>query len=889
MTKKRILCTILAALLTASSLSALSSCKKDVEPTKEKRTNVYSGTELTLPEGINYINQIAYANGNIYITYYKEYTITYNELGEEVERRVGYYWEEDDAYVDDDMAVEAVPYAEDVVEEVVVEEAEAEVEEEIIDEDGDGIADGTLEITTVKQPAALTAYAMEAPVVEAEGPGGGDKLPEGWWYSYESVQNLCTVPLDGSPVTEIPLNLEDTEFGWLNNLNISPDGTITATTSQWEYDEESGMSTSKYYLLTIDPATGEIASANYLNDAFTAAGMDPSNIYVNNVKPAPDGTYYITADMTVIQLDANFNHLNTLTLDNGWINNISIAGDKVILSYYADGSGASCKFIENGQFVDIQSETLKTVFDNYYGIIGASADSIYYDMDSGVFRYDFATDTAEEVMNYINSDIDSTSRGHMVALEDGRIVMASTDWDVSPSVTTLQILEKVPDEMLEEEIIVRIGSIYMDYNLTRAIIRYNKQNTGIRITVQSYEHYNNEENEWNGAVQQLNNDIITGKVPDMIYLSTQLPVESYFQKGIFADLNEFIDDPETGLNRADYLTNVFEANSTDGKLYSMILSFTLRTLVAKSELVGTEPGWTFDEMMACISSMPEGMLAFFDQGRDDVVRNLLTTSLNSFVDWETGTTQFESQGFIDLIKYLASCPEKGYWDEYYESMNNGEYTYDEEKEREMQEGYSLRFHKNTALFNTAYIGSYTDYLYQMNEFASKDITAIGYPTNKEGANGAIIVPSMEIAISATSKVKEQAWEILKFFMTDEETNAATYRFSINKARNEANKATASENYYLYQPTEDDLNWYREYGYSEEYIEYMKNSNQPFDQAAVDSVQNLVEGAGEIQRTDTDLVEIITEELSTFFAGTRSAEETARIIASRASIYISENS
>ena len=41
--------------------------------------------------------------------------------------------------------------------------------------------------------------------------------------------------------------------------------------------------------------------------------------------------------------------------------------------------------------------------------------------------------------------------------------------------------------------------------------------------------------------------------------------------------------------------------------------------------------------------------------------------------------------------------------------------------------------------------------------------------------------------------------------------------------------------------------------------------------------------------DRALLEIINEELSMFFAGSRSAEETAQIIDSRASIYVSENS
>lgn len=890
MTKKRIVSAALAGIMALSSLSVLSSCNKDVEPIKEKRTNVYSGVEIKLPEGINYINRITYANNTVYATYYKEYTITYNELGEEVERREGYFYEDYEMGVDEDMIVEPVPYVEAPVEEVVERETipETEAAEEIIDADGDGIADATVEIQSVNVPVAATAIMVETAVESAIEPGSdntGEKLPEGWWFGYENVQCICAIPIDGGEYREIPLEVDE-KYGYLNNINITADGNIMATTSQWEYDEELGMSTSKFYILIFDMETGETISANLLNDAFTEAGIDLSNTWINSVTAAPDGRLYISTERDIIALDSNLAYQSINTIDDGWINQVLMLGNKPVVVYYSNGY--VCKYIENGEFVDMESETLKSVFDNYWGIIGATEDKIYYQMSSGIYVYDFATDTTTETLNFINSDIDSNNTGNMIVLEDGRIIMASTDWSSEQSQTTLQILSKVPDEQLEEEIIVRVGCTYTDYYLTKAIIRYNKQNTGVRIAVVSYDQYNNEDNNWNGAVQQLNNDIITGKMPDIIYLNTSLPVESYFQKGIFADLNPYIDDPEKGLNRDDYLANVLEANSVDGKLYSMILSFRLQTLVAKSEFVGTEPGWTFEEMMACISSMPEGMLAFFDMGRDDIVNNFFSYAMGSFVDWETGTTKFESQGFIDLIKYLATCPEKGLWDEYYESMGD-EYVYDEEKEREIQEKYSLRFYSNYGLFSNAYISNYTAMLNQRNNFASTDITAIGYPTENENSNGAIICPNMEFAISATSRAKDEAWEIIKFFMTDEEINSNTYNFSINKKINEENYKTAEDNYYYYDNSDDDFEWEREYGYSEEYINYLKQSNQKYDQAAVDEVKSIVEGAGEVQRTDTDLVEIINEELSTFFAGTRSAEETARIIASRASIYISENS
>ena len=70
---------------------------------------------------------------------------------------------------------------------------------------------------------------------------------------------------------------------------------------------------------------------------------------------------------------------------------------------------------------------------------------------------------------------------------------------------------------------------------------------------------------------------------------------------------------------------------------------------------------------------------------------------------------------------------------------------------------------------------------------------------------------------------------------------------------------------------------------------MLNRNQPLDEATIDQTMDISRGATKVQRIDSALLDIINEELSVFFSGTRSAEETARIINSRASIYVSENS
>ena len=114
-------------------------------------------------------------------------------------------------------------------------------------------------------------------------------------------------------------------------------------------------------------------------------------------------------------------------------------------------------------------------------------------------------------------------------------------------------------------------------------------------------------------------------------------------------------------------------------------------------------------------------------------------------------------------------------------------------------------------------------------------------------------------------------------------------FSVSRSAMDDLYGKARENYGEYEPSDDSFDWMREEGYSEEYIEYQKNTRQPYDQAGVDYVKTLVEGANSIARTDPDLVDIVKEELSAVFAGSKGADVAAKQIASRVGIYVSEHS
>lgn len=55
-------------------------------------------------------------------------------------------------------------------------------------------------------------------------------------------------------------------------------------------------------------------------------------------------------------------------------------------------------------------------------------------------------------------------------------------------------------------------------------------------------------------------------------------METYAARGLLADIGELI-EKDTELSQTDFLTNAFEAYSMDGKLYYVIPSFRVDTMI----------------------------------------------------------------------------------------------------------------------------------------------------------------------------------------------------------------------------------------------------------------------------------------------------------------------
>ena len=112
-------------------------------------------------------------------------------------------------------------------------------------------------------------------------------------------------------------------------------------------------------------------------------------------------------------------------------------------------------------------------------------------------------------------------------------------------------VEERVSEMTEDgKKLVKLYALYVDEDFKKDVVDFNKANSEYSIDVTVYA------NEYpDDPLTRLNNDIIAGKIPDVILLHPYMPIDSYISKGFLADLYGFMDN-DGNVNRTDYLEGV---------------------------------------------------------------------------------------------------------------------------------------------------------------------------------------------------------------------------------------------------------------------------------------------------------------------------------------------
>lgn len=682
-----------------------------------------------------------------------------------------------------------------------------------------------------------------------------------------STQSICRYSLADGNITKTPLNYVEEKNWNLNRLVYAQDGSMYGTTNVYNED----YTKSETFLCKFD-AEGKQIFAEDMTELVAES-------YVDNMAIDGEGRIYVTGENNVWLFDADGNKRGTVSLgaDVNWIRAMGSGKDgKMYLCYYtSNGDTVLCD-------IDFDGKKTGNTYENYPSsnsnalVPGIEKDFMAQD-GNRVYEYDVKSQTSTELFTWLDSDINGNTVENFWGLEDGRILAVASDWETNEKSIALLTKTKA-SEVPQKETIV-IGSLYGGSDIQAAAVKFNKSNDKYRISIKGYLDFNS----WDGddyeaymadGMTRLNNDITSNNCPDILDLSG-LNIKQLAAKGVFEDLNGYLEKSEK-LSREDFLENILEAYTLDGKLVSIPYGFQMSTVVGKGSEVGTEMGWTLEELIAYADAHPDALL-FDSKTKDVIMMTLMAYNADYFIDWSTGECRFDSEEFKDILNFANRFPEEYDWEKEDVSTPN-----------KIQKGQVLLYEENIYDFNE---------LQMCNEIFQGDASYIGYPT-MDGSVGCMLSASQAYAITSKSGHKDGAWEFIEGFLTKEENpdrGFSSIGFPTMKSKLNAMAADAVE--VKYYTDENGELYYDENGEpivmgGGSSISYGDGWSYEYSiptQEEVDLALSLMEIAKPVSYSQGDeVLNIINEEAAPFYKGQKSVDEVASVIQSRIKIYVGEN-
>lgn len=494
---------------------------------------------------------------------------------------------------------------------------------------------------------------------------------------------------------------------------------------------------------------------------------------------------------------------------------------------------------------------------------GAGSDLIYAGRD-GVFAWNMGDEKASLKMNYINSDRNISTVHSLLELDETHFFMLY--YEDYKTELKAGIFEYVRPEDIPDKAVVLLAGLTVNADIKKRVIHYNRENSQYMVVVKEYE-----------SSEKLNLDIISGHMPDILMAEglpngDSIPLESYMKKGLIADVGALIEE-DNELSGQEFMENVFDAYSMDGKLMYVVPSFTISTMAARSSLVGDGNGWSMEKMAEVLEGMGPNAQLLNGLNRDTFLEKVMRYRGNDFIDRETGKCAFDSQEFIGIMKFAYALPE--------ERRFAGE----------TEEAYQLQYLRNQTLLLELPVSTFSPNVderlfFRLNGYLGGDYVFVGFPAasveSTGDGEGAIISGKNLMALSASSENEAGMWDFARYYLTEEYQKSLEIGLPVRKDLFEewAREETRSS-YYMDkngERVEYDLILYQN---GEEIVV------PPLDQEQLEELIAYVESITEIPFEDNSVMNIINEEIGAYFAGQKTAEATAKLIQNRVQLYLDE--
>ena len=371
--------------------------------------------------------------------------------------------------------------------------------------------------------------------------------------------------------------------------------------------------------------------------------------------------------------------------------------------------------------------------------------------------------------------------------------------------------------------------------LMDAIIRFNHTDPEYRVEIRPMLYAGEQERD------RMLIQLATGS--DLDLLDTSFLPDNALDGGVLTDLLPLIDaDPE--LSREDFIQPLLAAMLRNGGLYEYTSRFTLLTMSTHPALFPGRENWTVDTIKSLIAAHPEMDPLWHSYDRELLLTLFAWAATAEFIDWESGVCRFDSPAFVHWLELLKMLPDGA---QYSEEAKLLKVDYDYAFNAGFGERYELK----------------DDYV--ITGFPEAEGTGSFYL--KLGLSPSAMRRTMgsntRVGILASGQNQDGAWRFVKTLMQNRQGSISD---GISVLRDEFEREVDAA------------------------VTNTRDARFGIDNYNTDDAARLREqvyGTTKLVHADEELLQVIRSEAKAFFAGQKSAEEAARQIQSRLSIYVAE--
>ncbi|MDR1329900.1 MAG: hypothetical protein LBK23_09905 [Oscillospiraceae bacterium] len=647
----------------------------------------------------------------------------------------------------------------------------------------------------------------------------------------------------------------------------------------WIAEYGFGGGENRVLLRQLDNSGSELARLDVSESLVTPAGRD---VGIDGLTIDPDGNFYI--------LDTAYG-INVLDKTGEFLTNIERTGI-ISLVTRSDGSVISLRFDMATFDAVVAPVNLSTggwgtsvpgtkLANNIYPA-GGEYDLLAADTLS-VYGCKPGAAEPEKLLDWISAGIDPAGVTALAMLADGRIICAERG-RTAAALSILSLREAAP---AAERIVLKAAIFGVNVPFRNGVNAFNSKNGRYEVEVVEYDDGGKQffREDYSAELAAFNAYLVSNDPPDIIIAPWMFPYDSYMEKGVFEDLYPYLDADSELSGRDALVPEALRALDTDGRLYQIASHFSIDTAFGMRAVLGDRTSWTVDEMLAVYDALPEGSGLFANMSAEEALLMLVEADTGRYIDFKNGKCYFDGGDFIQLLKFSRLLPNTP-------PLTSEAFAAKSREERmasgqAIHDGYVAVSDGKTLAVDWS-VRSFLDAQGISRAFGG-DIVFAGHP-RAEGSGSSFSLSSMML-MSSRSRYKDGAWEFLRSFLTYEAQSAENYMtqyspgFPIDKAALDNLITQSMTPKFEAGDTGERIEVPFYYGY------YGLESCDIYaaSQAEIDQILSLIADAGGLTRKDNFVSAIITEEAAPFFAGQKNAEDAARIIQSRVSLYVGERS